>query len=210
VDVDGRADVVTLHGGWNRAGVYRQQSSGTLAAEELYAIPYASHYHAHGLAVGDVNGDGSPDLALADYNHGLVLLRNTISAPPPPPPPPPPPLKADLRVSVKAASTRVRPGKSFSFTATVANSGPNVSTASLVVTLSGPVWAVAVNGSGCSITDLTIACSFEAMAAGSARRVQIYGTAKAKGTLKASAAVTGSATDLNAANDRASATIQVK
>jgi fibronectin type 3 domain-containing protein len=79
VDLDGRADVVLLHGGWLKAGVYRQQSNGTLGPEELYAIPYASHYNPHGLTVGDVNGDGSPDIVLADYNNGLVVLRNTTA-----------------------------------------------------------------------------------------------------------------------------------
>ena len=34
IDLDGRADVVTLHGGWNQAGVYRQTAGGTLAAED--------------------------------------------------------------------------------------------------------------------------------------------------------------------------------
>jgi fibronectin type 3 domain-containing protein len=86
VDGDGRADVVTLHGGWNKAGVYRQRSDGTLGAEDLYSIPYASHYNPHGLALGDVDSDGSTDIALADYNNGLVVLRNGGAVPPPPPP----------------------------------------------------------------------------------------------------------------------------
>ena len=47
----------------------------------LYPIPYASHYDPHGLAVGDINGDGYPDIVLADYNHGLVVLRNHPSPP---------------------------------------------------------------------------------------------------------------------------------
>ena len=85
-DLDGRADVLTLHGGWNAVGLYRQAADGTLGPEELYGIPYASHYNPHGLAVGDVNGDGSPDAVLADYNHGLVVLRNAKNGFPPPPP----------------------------------------------------------------------------------------------------------------------------
>ncbi len=80
VDRDGRADVITVHGGWNAAGLYRSQADGTLAAEDLYVLPYASHYNPHGLAVGDVTGDGWPDLVIADYNHDLVILRN-IAAP---------------------------------------------------------------------------------------------------------------------------------
>jgi hypothetical protein len=71
---DGRSDVVTAHGGWNRVGVYPQLPAGGLAAEQLYAVPYASHYQHRGLAVGDVNGDLRPDLVVADSNHGLVVL----------------------------------------------------------------------------------------------------------------------------------------
>lgn len=82
LDLDGRPDVVTLHGGWNEAGVYMQNSSGSLNSELLFTLPYASHYNHHGLAVGDINGDGMPDIVLADYNHGLVILYNT--SPPPP------------------------------------------------------------------------------------------------------------------------------
>jgi len=56
VDRDGRADVITLHGGWNRAGVHLQDATyGGLGPEELFPIPYASGYNRHGLAVGDVN-----------------------------------------------------------------------------------------------------------------------------------------------------------
>jgi hypothetical protein len=78
VDLDGRADVVTLHGGWNRAGLYRQTVAGGLAAEELYAIPYASHYEAHGLALGDLDGNGSPDLARGRRDrNGPYLRRRT-------------------------------------------------------------------------------------------------------------------------------------
>jgi hypothetical protein len=91
VDNDGRADVVTVHGGWNRVGVYRSLADGTLAPEELYSIPYASHYNPHGLAVGDITGDGWADLAIADYNYGLVILRNTGEVAPPTQPPTPTP-----------------------------------------------------------------------------------------------------------------------
>jgi len=74
VNGDGRKDIIFLHGGWNKAGVYLQAADGTLRPEELYSIPYASHYNPHGLAVGDINGDGKPDIVIADYNNGLVIL----------------------------------------------------------------------------------------------------------------------------------------
>ncbi|MEZ0240694.1 MAG: FG-GAP-like repeat-containing protein [Chloroflexota bacterium] len=88
LDGDARPEVVTLHGGWMQAGVYGGLSNGTLAAETLYPIPYASHYNTQGLAIGDVNGDGRPDIVEADYNYGLILLAG--GSPPPPEPTPTP------------------------------------------------------------------------------------------------------------------------
>jgi hypothetical protein len=74
-DIDGRAgaDVIVLHGGWERAGVYLQ-TKGALDNERLFNAPYASHYEHDGFAVGDLDSDGCRDLVIADYNHGLVVL----------------------------------------------------------------------------------------------------------------------------------------
>jgi hypothetical protein len=71
---DGLGDVVTLHGGWNRAGVYLQEA-GALGAENLFPIPYATWYDPKGLDIGDINSDGKPDIVVADSNSGLVVLR---------------------------------------------------------------------------------------------------------------------------------------
>jgi hypothetical protein len=75
-DGDGLRDVLVLHGGWLRMGVYAQQGGGALGDEVLYPIPYASHYNPHGLALGDINQDEAPDVVIADYNSGLVVLRH--------------------------------------------------------------------------------------------------------------------------------------
>lgn len=83
VNGDDRDDLVVLHGGWSRMGVYRQLADGSLAAEELIPIPYASHYNPHGLAVGDINGDSAPDVVIADYNNGLVVLYHSTPNLPP-------------------------------------------------------------------------------------------------------------------------------
>ena len=89
LDRDGRADVVTLHSGWLRAGVYRGQADGTLGVEELYALPSISSFDPHGLAIGDVNGDDWLDLAIAAPNNGIVIFRNIGATPDPTPDPTP-------------------------------------------------------------------------------------------------------------------------
>ena len=77
VNVDGKNDVIVAHGGWYAMGVYLQDANGALLPFELYPLPYASHYNPHGLAAGDFNGDGTNDVAIADYNHGLIVLYNS-------------------------------------------------------------------------------------------------------------------------------------
>jgi hypothetical protein len=81
LSVDRRADVLVAHGGFQQLGVYVQGAGGVLGAETLDPIPYASHYNPHGLAVGDVDNDGLPDVAIADYNNGLVVLRHAPAPP---------------------------------------------------------------------------------------------------------------------------------
>jgi Domain of unknown function DUF11/FG-GAP-like repeat len=204
VDLDGRDDVVTLHGGWNRAGVYAQ-AAGTLAPEDLYAIPYASHYSPHGLAVSDVSGEGSLDLVLADYNHGLVVLYGTT-----PPPPPPPPTSADVGVDVTASGTRVRPRKSFWFDVNVTNAGPDETAATLTVQLTGGATGLSENSTSCSLQGQLVTCSFSSLARGASSTVRISGTAPKTGTLTAAATVDGALDDPNAANDHDSASLAVR
>jgi hypothetical protein len=52
-----------------------------------------------------------------------------------------------------------------------------------------------------------VSCSFQSLAAGGTASVRISGTMPSKGTVTASAAISGSVADPNAANDRASASI---
>jgi len=78
---DGKQDVIVAHGGWDALGVYLQGQDGSLMPEELYAIPYASHYNPQGLAVGDINGDGYDDVVIADNNNGLVVLYSKPAQP---------------------------------------------------------------------------------------------------------------------------------
>jgi hypothetical protein len=71
VDGDGRSDVVVMHSGWEAVGVYRQRPTGGLAPEEKYAIPYINAGPDR-IAVGDVNGDGLPDIVGVDSSVAVL------------------------------------------------------------------------------------------------------------------------------------------
>lgn len=206
LDLDGRADVTTAHGGWQRLGVYRQAEDGTLATEELYHIPYASHYNPHGLAVGDINGDRSPDVVLADYNYGLVVLYNTTEASPEPEPG-----LTDLGVDLKRSAWKIKRNRSFSFLATVSNYGPDDSAGlDLNVTVTGPHGGLTVSDSDCTVSGDQVSCTFSALAAGAAREVLISGVGTARGSLVANASVAAVDVDNNPENDTDSSTIRVR
>ena len=86
INSDHLLDVITLHSGWQRAGVFQQQMNGTLGPESLYFLPYSS-YGPEDLSIGDVNNDGLPDLLIADYRGLIILYRNKTIPPTPSPVP---------------------------------------------------------------------------------------------------------------------------
>lgn len=206
LDLDGRADVATAHGGWQALGVFRQTDTGTLDTEELYQLPYASHYNPHGLDVGDINGDRSPDVVIADYNSGLIVLYNTTEAPPEPEPG-----LADLGVDLERSAGRIKRNRSFSFLATVYNQGPDNSAGlDLTVSVAGPHGTLSVSDSDCAVSGDQVSCVFDSLAAGATRQVLISGVGTAKGYLVATASVTGVDVDNNSDNDSATSTIRVR
>lgn len=69
---DGREDLVVGHGVFHSIGYYLQRSDGTLSPERYRAIPYMN-FAPKGVAAGDVNGDGRPDLVFGS-DVGLLLL----------------------------------------------------------------------------------------------------------------------------------------
>jgi hypothetical protein len=199
LDQDGRKDILTVHGGWLAAGVYRSAAGGGLAAEELSPLPYASHYEPHGLAVGDVNGDLALDAAIADYNNGLVVLYGNAPAP-----------RADLGVAMTRSGATVKPRKPFWLDVRVTNAGPATSTASIAVQIGGGPTKLSVDSSRCLLSGTTVTCTFPNVSAGGSASVRIAGVAPSKGAVTASATASGSVADPTPANDSISASIVVR
>jgi alpha-tubulin suppressor-like RCC1 family protein len=73
LDHDGRTDLVAPYGGM-QVGVLTQQADGSLSLPWQLPVPYPG---AAATTTGDINGDGLPDILLADIQNGLVVLRST-------------------------------------------------------------------------------------------------------------------------------------
>lgn len=73
VNGDGRTDLVVAHSGWQSVGVYLQGTDGRLGAESRYRATTNS-WLASAMAVGDVSGDGRPDIVLP----GEVLIQRPV------------------------------------------------------------------------------------------------------------------------------------
>jgi len=81
LDCDGKSEIIAAHGGWYCLSVYGQNSAGAYGTYNKFFAPVSSNCSQYGMSVGDITGDGRKDVAIVDYNYGLLLLRN-ISAPP--------------------------------------------------------------------------------------------------------------------------------
>lgn len=71
LDRDGHQDLLVGHRGWQQIGRYMQGANGP-GNEILLAAP--SDGYENSLAVGDISEDGCPDVVVADFNYGLILL----------------------------------------------------------------------------------------------------------------------------------------
>ena len=70
IDKDGLADLLVMHDGWGSVGIYFQTETG-LVDEVLY--PSATTDWQTGVALGDVDGDGCTDIAVASPVLGLQV-----------------------------------------------------------------------------------------------------------------------------------------
>ena len=80
LEMNGRPDVLVYHDAWAEIGVYSQNATNTLNPEVIYSTPFIQNFNPQCLAVGDINGDGKPDVVIAgDLNYPyLVVLTNCL------------------------------------------------------------------------------------------------------------------------------------
>jgi len=77
VDNNGLNDILILHRGWQTLSLYKQLLDGSLAPEEYFSTPPGTGENTHGLAVGDINGDGYQDVVMSNIGGNLIVLYNS-------------------------------------------------------------------------------------------------------------------------------------
>lgn len=79
LDKDGRPDIVVTNLNANSVSVFRNTGTGTIAFSAKIDFPVGTW--PHGMATGDLDGDGYADVAVVNHDDNTVsLLRNTSSA----------------------------------------------------------------------------------------------------------------------------------
>jgi FG-GAP-like repeat len=73
---DGQNELALAHGGWGKVSIFQSGVSGDFNSYSLYGLPYASHYAPQAIAAGDLTGDGLPEIMVANFDQGLVMLVN--------------------------------------------------------------------------------------------------------------------------------------
>ncbi len=76
-DKDGREDMVLFHTRWPSATYFHSAASGMFDASYLAGFQFTDAPYQRREDVGDINGDGWPDIIYADYQFGLTVLYNS-------------------------------------------------------------------------------------------------------------------------------------
>lgn len=80
LDLDGKLDVIASNSSSGTVSVYKNLSSGTTTSlSEMQNFTLLNFTNTVGIGVGDMNGDGKPDLIVSDNASRIGYLENTSS-----------------------------------------------------------------------------------------------------------------------------------
>lgn len=74
LNCDGKNEIITANSGY--VEIYDQNNNQNYQYNSSYINPYATHYNAQAMAIGDINSDHKLDIVIANYNSGLVIFKN--------------------------------------------------------------------------------------------------------------------------------------
>lgn len=200
VNGDGRADVVINDTTDGTMGVFLQSPAGGLGGVEDYATPDKSNGHVrHGVAFGDVTGDGRSDVMLLDVNRGLVVFPRAGAV-----------MGADVAASVLPDRAEAQVGERIQFKLQLRNLGP-ASASGVAVAVSFPTSTLPSDvPAGCTAARGTLTCSPVPLAAGAIRALTFSLRSATFGALVVTARVTTVTLDPNLTNNTASAQVKIK
>ena len=194
---DGKPDLAASTHSLSSFTVSTHHGTGTGAF--VAATTVALGQWPHAVAIGDLNGDGKPDLAVAIEGSNAVSIL--LNSPYP-----------DLSVTKTDSPDSVPVGADLTYTMTVTNSGSlNATGVTLTDTLPPDTTILSITPSQgtCSSAGLVVTCLLGSLNNGSSATVTIVVWPNSTGTLTNTASVTGSQSDLNTANNTATATTTV-
>jgi uncharacterized repeat protein (TIGR01451 family) len=154
------------------------------------------------FVVADLNGDGRPDVVLANLNDGTISVAlNTF-----------PTTGADLAVTLTGNPSPVSVTQTLTYRATLQNQGPEDAT-NVVLTDTLPsgmnVGSASISAGSCSQANLVVTCNIAKLVSGDAALLTMAVIPTVSGTAKNSVSLTANETDENSANNTATVSTRV-